>query len=87
MESADSYHIDKVHKYKINGIPVKTGDLICTVDGNPSSLIGHFWWFVGKMIPGDVDHIAIYVGPRGQCVEAGAKGRVIIFDVPNGQCE
>jgi hypothetical protein len=30
-----------------------------------------------------VDHVAVYLGPDGQCVEAGARG-VITFDVPNG---
>jgi cell wall-associated NlpC family hydrolase len=34
-------------------------------------------------VPGDVDHVAIYLGPNGRCVEAGARG-VITFDVPNG---
>jgi len=30
---------------------------------------------------GDVDHVVIYVGPGGRCVEAGAKGKVITFDI------
>jgi hypothetical protein len=30
-----------------------------------------------------VDHVAIYLGPRGRCIEAGARG-VITFDVPRG---
>jgi hypothetical protein len=85
MEGSEDYVIDTVYDYKVNGIPVKTGDLICTVDGDPFSFIGQFWWVIGKLIPGGVDHIAIYVGPGGRCVEAGAKGRVITFDVPNGQ--
>lgn len=85
MTTMEDYNINKVHTYRINDIPVKTGDLICTVDGNPSFLIGQFWWIVGKLIPGDVDHIAIYVGPGGRCVEAGAKGKVITFEIPNNQ--
>ena len=85
MNASEDYVIDRVHKYKINDIAVETGDLICTVDGNPSSLVGQFWWFVGKLIPGGVDHIAIYVGPGGRCVEAGANGKVITFEVPNSE--
>ena len=69
-----------VHSFEINGLPVKTGDLICTVDGGEGLGSGQFWRLIGKIIPGDVDHIAIYVGPDGKCVEAGAKGRVITFD-------
>jgi hypothetical protein len=37
------------------------------------------------LIPGDVDHIVIYVGPAGRCVEAGAKGKVITFEVPQNE--
>lgn len=86
MSKTEDYTIDKVYSYKINGIPVQTGDLICTVDGDPSApIIGQFWWLVGKMIPGDVNHIVIYIGPEGRCVESGAWGKVIAFDVPDGE--
>ncbi|MCG6537028.1 MAG: hypothetical protein L7F78_20560, partial [Syntrophales bacterium LBB04] len=70
-----------VYEYEINGLTVRTGDLICTQDGDKGSILGKFWWLIGKLIPGDVDHIAIYVGPEGRCVEAGAKGKVITFDI------
>ena len=30
---------------------------------------------------GDVEHIVVYVGPGGRCVEAGAKGMVIALDM------
>lgn len=69
------------HSYELNGLPVKTGDLICTVDGGDTFVAGQFWWLIGKIIPGDVDHIVVYIGPDGRCVEAGAKG-VIEFDMP-----
>ena len=81
MSTSENYDIDEVYAYEINGIPLETGDIICTIDGNPSFLIGQFWWIVGKLIPGTVDHIAVYVGPEGRCVEAGAKGREITFEV------
>ena len=71
-----------IYSYQINGIPVQTGDIICTTNGKPDILPGEFWRLVGRLVPGDVDHVAIYLGPDGRCAEAGAKG-VITFDVPN----
>ncbi len=70
-----------IHEYEMNGLLVKTGDIICTVDKGPSILDGQFWRYIGHLIPGEVDHVALYVGPEGRCVEAGAKGRVITFCV------
>ncbi len=70
-----------VHSFRINGLAVRTGDLICTQDGGDSILAGQFWRLIGKILPGDVDHIVIYVGPEGKCVEAGAKARVITFEM------
>ena len=72
-----------VYSYQINGMPVQTGDIICTMNGKPDILPGEFWRLIGRLVPGDVDHVAIYLGPDGRCAEAGAKG-VITFDVPNG---
>ncbi len=70
-----------MYSFTINGIAVKTGDLICTTDGGDSIPAGQFWRLIGKFIPGDVDHIAVYIGPEGKCVEAGGKGRVISFEM------
>ena len=71
-----------IYKYKINGLTVRTGDIICTADGAANTDIrGQFWRLLGKIIPGDVDHIIVYVGPNGRCVEAGAKGKVITFEI------
>jgi hypothetical protein len=71
-----------VHTYQIDGLTVRTGDLICTNTTEDESVFGKlFWRFFGKLIPGDVDHIAVYVGPGGRCVEAGAKYRVITFNI------
>lgn len=72
-----------IYTYQIEGIPVQTADIICTMNGKPDILPGEFWRFVGRLVPGDVDHVAIYLGPNGRCIEAGARG-VITFDVPNG---
>jgi len=73
-----------IHSYQIEGIPLQTGDIICTMNGKPDILPGEFWRFVGRLVPGDVDHVAIYTGPEGRCVEAGAHG-VIKFTVFSGR--
>jgi hypothetical protein len=72
-----------MHTYSIDGLPVQTGDVICTMNGKPDILPGEFWRLVGRLVPGDVDHCAIYLGPDGRCIEAGALG-VITFEVING---
>jgi hypothetical protein len=71
------------HTYQINGMALQTGDIICTMNGKPDILPGEFWRLVGWLVPGDVDHIAIYLGPQGRCIEAGARG-VVTFNVPDG---
>lgn len=73
-----------IHTYQIEGLTLQTGDIICTMNGKPDILPGEFWRLVGRLVPGDVDHVAIYTGPEGRCVEAGARG-VIKFTVFDGQ--
>jgi hypothetical protein len=73
-----------IFTYQIEGITVQTGDIICTMNGKPDILPGEFWRLVGRLVPGDVDHVAIYTGPEGRCVEAGAHG-VIKFTVFKGR--
>ncbi len=73
-----------IYTYQIEGLALQTGDVICTMNGKPDILPGEFWRLVGRLVPGDVDHVAIYLGPDGRCVEAGARG-VITFDVPRGR--
>lgn len=73
-----------IYTYQIEGIALQTGDIICTMNGKPDILPGEFWRFVGRLVPGDVDHVVIYLGPDGRCIESGARG-VITFDVPNGR--
>jgi len=72
-----------IYTYQIEGFTLQTGDIICTMNGKPDILPGEFWRFIGRLVPGDVDHVAIYLGPNGRCIEAGARG-VITFDVPTG---
>jgi len=73
--------IDQVYSYTINGLPVETGDLICTTDGGGTLLAGQFWRLIGKLVPGDVDHVAVYIGPGDRCIEAGARGHVVTYDI------
>ena len=69
-----------IHDFEINGLRVQTGDLICTTDGDAGDIRGQFWRLLGKLIPGEIDHIAVYVGPGGRCVEAAAKAKVNVFE-------
>jgi len=71
-----------IHNSIIKGNKVQTGDLICTTDGG-EGITGKFWFLIGKIIPGEVDHIVVYIGPGTKCIEAGPNG-VIAFDAdPN----
>ncbi|NTW09301.1 MAG: hypothetical protein HGA28_07015 [Anaerolineaceae bacterium] len=72
-----------IHSYQIHNLTVQTGDILCTMNGKPDILPGEFWRLVGRLVPGDVDHVAIYLGPDGRCAEAGALG-VVSFEVHNG---
>jgi len=72
-----------IHHYQIDGLPLQTGDVICTANGKPDILPGEFWRLVGRLVPGDVDHIALYLGPDGRCIEAGGLG-VVTFEVSDG---
>ncbi len=74
--------VKEIHSYIIDGLPLQTGDIICTVDGGDQIVSGQFWRLVGKLIPGAVDHIIIYTGPNGLCVEANGEG-VVTIEVTN----
>jgi hypothetical protein len=74
-------HWDKespmVYEYTINGRRLKSGDIISTTDGN-NSIYSLGFVLLGHLIPGEVDHTVIYIGPDGLCVESGMRG-VISF--------
>ncbi len=72
-----------IYSYQIEGLTFQTGDILCTTNGKPDILPGEFWRLVGRLVPGDVDHVVMYVGPGGRCVESGSRG-VISFEVHNG---
>ena len=75
-----------IYQYKFNGVSVQSGDIICTTDGKPELLPGEFWRLIGRLLPGEVDHIVIYTGPKGRCVEAGGQG-VSTFEMPGERWE
>lgn len=72
--------IDRIHAWRVNGLEVRSGDLLFTRDGGDAPFTGQFWWVVGKLLPGEADHVVVYAGPGGRCVEAGATGKVIAFE-------
>ncbi len=72
-----------IYTYQIENLFLQTGDIICTRNGKPDILPGEFWLLVGKLVPGDVDHVVIYLGPDGRCIEAGSRG-VNDFYMHNG---
>ena len=69
-----------VYPYRIEGVPFRTGDIICTQDGADEILPGQFWRLLGRLVPGKVDHVVIYLGPGGRCIEACGLG-VSTFEV------
>jgi hypothetical protein len=75
-----------IYASTLNDLPVQTGDIICTMNGKPDILPGEFWRLVGRLVPGDVDHVALYLGPGGRCIESGTRG-VTLFEVPGGRWE
>lgn len=83
IESFLSALPDGVFQETLNSLPMQTGDVICTTSGMPDILIGEFWRFLARLVPGEVDHVIVYLGPDGLCAEAGMKG-VILFTIPNG---
>ncbi len=72
-----------IYTATIEGLPLQTGDIICTTDGAEGSVRGAIWRAIGRLVPGDIDHCIVYVGPGFHCVEAGARG-VIAYEMPGG---
>jgi len=75
-----SLEAEMIYEYQVNELMMHTGDLICTTDGGGADIRGQFWRLLGKLIPGDVDHIVVYLGPEGRCIEAGPLG-VSLFEI------
>lgn len=70
-----------IYSHTFHGIPLQTGDIICTQDGEENSLFGRLWRAFGLLVPGEIDHCLIYLGPGGRCIESAARG-VIVFHMP-----
>lgn len=75
-----------IHTYTIDGLPVRTGDLLCTIDGAEATVAGQLWRLIGSLMPGEVDHVALYLGPGPQVLEAGPLG-VQVFELPGERWE
>ena len=74
-----------IQTYSINKLPLQTGDILCLAfDTSQDKKLGDYWRILGVLIPGEVDHVAIYLGPGGRCVEASAKG-VYTFNLVDQQ--
>jgi len=65
----------------MDGLSMETGDLLGTVDGSQATWQGRVWHLIGELVPGEVDHVLMYVGPGSRFVEAGPRG-VITFEMP-----
>lgn len=70
-----------LHQFQLYNALLQTGDILCTMDGKQPPLPGEFWRLLSRILPGEIDHIILYLGPGGRCVEAGAVG-VVLFDLP-----
>jgi len=74
-----------IYSYTLNRLQIHTGDILCMAfDGDTRLNPGEYWRILGLLIPGEVDHVAVYIGPEGRCVEANAKG-VIVFDLADNE--
>lgn len=67
-----------MHTHQFYGVIAKTGDILFTRDGEPGSLFGEIWKLLGNILPGDLDHAALFLGPGIRFVESAAKGVVVV---------
>lgn len=70
-----------IFSYEMNDLPLETGDILCMMDGAEATWHGRVWTLIGGLIPGEVDHVLMYVGPGSRFVESGPSG-VITFEMP-----
>ncbi|GAB1596838.1 hypothetical protein [Lysobacter claricitrinus] len=64
--------------YEIDGLPIRTGDILCMRDGGRGGFFRRLWTAIGALIPGEVDHCALYVGPNGRFIEADIHGVTLL---------
>lgn len=66
------------HVHEIDGLPVRTGDILCMRDGGRRGVFERLCMVFGALIPGEIDHCALYVGPNGRFVEADIHGVTVL---------
>src|SRR4029079_5856877 len=67
-----------IYSHTFDGVTAKTGDILFTRDGEPGSVFGAIWKVLGYVLPGDLDHTALYVGPGIRFIESAARGVVVV---------
>jgi len=67
-----------IDAYEIDGLPLRTGDILCMRDGGRRGVFERLWTAIGALIPGEIDHCALYIGPDGRFVEADARGVTVL---------
>lgn len=67
-----------IYTHNFDGVTAKTGDILFTRDGESGSLFGAIWKVLGYVLPGDLDHTALYIGPGIRFIESAAKGVVVV---------
>lgn len=70
-----------LYDHVIDGLPLRTGDILCLRNGTDGSIYGRIWQGIGKLVPGEIDHCVIYLGPGGRFVEANVYG-VTVLEMP-----
>jgi hypothetical protein len=83
VSGAFLYEMD-LFEYLLDGLPVRTGDIVATVDGIEVTFRGQVWRLVGAVMPGDIHHVLMYVGPGPRFIEAGPSG-VIELEMPKSR--
>jgi uncharacterized protein YycO len=63
-----------LYSHSFHGVIAQTGDILFTRDGMPGSLFGEIWRLLGQILPGDLDHVALYLGPGVRFIESAANG-------------
>lgn len=67
-----------VYSHTFSGVTAKTGDILFTHDGDPGSLFGEFWRLIGRVLPSEYSHVALYLGPGVRFVESAARGVAVV---------
>lgn len=67
-----------IHSHTFHGVTARTGDILFTRDGQEGSLFGEFWRLIGRIIPSEFSHVALYVGPGVRFVESAARGVLVV---------